>query len=157
MREICIRITKFAGKSTLWPMEKKGPRKSSTDTTNDNDMFFLFTDSHDVLFDKRMIWFSAYTVNLFTKAYHRITYILYKSAVSLRWYMLFFVVLALMCFLQLTAQKAFPGGTPYLKWQVCAYSKSKVGAYQVKCVLSKIWGHAVNNPSKNQAIPYQVQ
>ena len=49
------------------------------------------------------------------------------------------------------------GGTPYLKWQVCAYSKSKVGAYQVKCVLSKIWGHSVNNPSKNQAIPYQVQ
>ena len=49
------------------------------------------------------------------------------------------------------------GGTPYLKWQVCAYSKSKVGAYQVKFVLSKIWGHSVNNPSKNQAIPYQVQ
>ena len=49
------------------------------------------------------------------------------------------------------------GGTPYLKWQVCAYSKSKVGAYQVKCVLSKIWGHSVNNPSKNQAIPYQEQ
>ena len=49
------------------------------------------------------------------------------------------------------------GGTPYLKWQVCAYSKSKVGAYQVKCVLSKIRGHSVNNPSKNQVIPYQVQ
>ena len=51
------------------------------------------------------------------------------------------------------------GGTPYLKWQVCAYSKSKAGAYQVKCVglLFKIWGHSVNNPSKNQAIPYQVQ
>ena len=49
------------------------------------------------------------------------------------------------------------GGTPYLKWQVCAYSKSKVGAYQVKCVLSKIWGHSVKNPRKKQAIPYQVQ
>ena len=51
-----------------------------------------------------------------------------------------------------------PGGTPYLKWQVsCAYSESKVGAYQVKCVLSKIWSHSVNNPNKNQAISYQVQ
>ena len=49
------------------------------------------------------------------------------------------------------------GGHSLSKWQVCAYSKSKVGAYQVKCVLSKIWGHSVNNPSKNQAIPYQVQ
>ena len=52
-----------------------------------------------------------------------------------------------------------PGGgeTPYLKWQVCAYWKSKSGAYQVKCALPKIWGHSGNNPGKNQAIPYQVQ
>ena len=35
--------------------------KNDTDemlfTVNDNDYAFLFTDSHDVLFDKRMIWF----------------------------------------------------------------------------------------------------
>ena len=26
-------------------------------TINDNDVLFLFTDNHDMLFDKRMIWF----------------------------------------------------------------------------------------------------
>ena len=48
------------------------------------------------------------------------------------------------------------GGTPYLKWQGCASAMLKVGGFQVKCTITKIWGHSVHNLNKNGVIRYET-
>ena len=48
------------------------------------------------------------------------------------------------------------GGTPYLKWQGCASAMLKVGGIQVKCTITKIWGHSVHNLNKNGVIRYET-